>query len=83
MADGGARGRAQEICILLLEDSLDDAELLVRQLRDAGFAPQWQRAETEAEFLDSLKQDWDVILGDYNLPQFDALHALALLRQRQ
>jgi diguanylate cyclase (GGDEF)-like protein len=68
--------------VLILEDSIMDAELMVHELRRAGFDPQWQRVETEADFLAQLDQELDIILADYSLPQFDAQRALEHLNQR-
>jgi PAS domain S-box-containing protein len=62
--------------VLILEDQPADAELMLYELRRAGFAPVWERVETEAEYLAHLDQSLDVILADYHLPQFDALRAL-------
>ncbi len=59
-----------------------DAELMVHELRRAGFDPQWQRVETEADFLAHLNQELDVVLADYSLPQFDAQRALEHLKKR-
>jgi len=70
------------IRVLVLEDRPADAELMVRELRRAGFEPDWQRVETEAEYLARLHPGLDVILADYTLPQFDALRALRLLREQ-
>jgi PAS domain S-box-containing protein len=67
---------------LIVEDRPADADLMLHQLRQAGFAPDWKRVETEEDFLANLGEDLDVILADYSLPQFDALHALHLLRDR-
>lgn len=58
-----------------------DAELIVRELRRFNFAPSWERAETEEEFVRLLNPDIDVILADYNLPQFDGLKALKKLQE--
>ena len=68
------------IRVLILEDEQADAELIVFQLRRSGYEPLWKRAETEAEYLACLKEEPCVILADYNLPQFDAPHALRLLQ---
>lgn len=68
---------------LLLEDSPLDAELLEHELRRSGFAPIGQRVDTEEDYLASLDPSLDVILADYNLPQFDALRALHLLQERK
>ncbi len=68
--------------VLLVEDNPADARLVLRELRQAGFEPDATRADTEPEFLASLDPALDVVLCDYNLPQFDALRALALARER-
>jgi signal transduction histidine kinase len=67
--------------VLILEDRPADAELMLYELRRVGFEPYWQRVETEADYLAHLHADLDVILADYSLGQFDALQALALLRE--
>src|SRR5262245_11747717 len=67
---------ATPLRVLILEDQPADAELMLYELRRAGFAPVWERVETEAEYLAHLDQSLDVILADYHLPQFDALCAL-------
>ncbi len=68
--------------ILILEDQLADAELMLHELRQAGFDPEWQRVETEEEYLAALSPDLSLILADYSLPQFDARRALNLLQGR-
>jgi len=68
--------------LLLLEDSQSDAALILHVLRRAGFAVDWRRVETEAEYLAALDPALDLILADYMLPQFDALQALQLTRER-
>lgn len=66
--------------VLILEDDLMDADLMVLKLKSAGFDPNWNRVETEAEFRNALNSQLDVILSDYTLPQFDAPGALDLLK---
>ena len=55
---------------------------MVHELRRAGFDPQWQRVDTEGDFLAHLNQELDVVLADYSLPQFDAQRALEHLKKR-
>jgi diguanylate cyclase (GGDEF)-like protein/PAS domain S-box-containing protein len=68
--------------VLVLEDSATDAELEIRELRRAGFDPEWQRVETESEFTAALALPPELILADYALPHFDGLTALAQVRAR-
>ena len=76
-------GESNRINVLVLEDRSSDAELMIAQLREAGFEPTWQRVETEKEYVKSLNIGLDLIVADYQLPQFDALRALQLLRSRE
>ncbi len=68
--------------VLILADSAANAELVVRELRRAEFDPQWQRVDSEADFLAALNLAVDVIIADYSSPQFDGLRALELLQGR-
>jgi signal transduction histidine kinase/FixJ family two-component response regulator len=70
------------ICVLILEDRADDAELMLHELRRAGFEPEWRRVQSEADYLVQLEPPPEVILADYTLPQWDALRALQLLQER-
>src|SRR4051794_11847125 len=68
--------------ILILEDCQADALLMLHELREAGFEPDWTRVDTETDFLTQLGQEPSVILADYHLPDFDALRALRRLQQQ-
>ena len=67
--------------VLILEDRPADAELMVEELRKAGFEPQWRRVETERDYLAVLDLSVDVILSDHSLPQYDSAHALERLKE--
>ena len=70
--------------VLIIEDSQDDTELLVRELRKAGYEPVYQRVDTAVDMSRALDEGgWDVIASDYSMPQFDTLAALSLLHERQ
>ena len=66
--------------VLLLEDSVADAELVLHTLRRAGFAPSVSRVETEEDFLDQLQSPPDIILADFTMPEFDSLRTGAPAR---
>ncbi|MEI9961248.1 MAG: response regulator [Limisphaerales bacterium] len=67
--------------ILLVEDNPNDAELVLNELRRAGFDPKWKRVQTEPDFLDEIKNLPDIILSDYSMPKFSGLRATELLRE--
>jgi len=67
--------------ILIAEDSPEDAELMVAELRRAGFDPKWKRVETEPDFLDELAKIPDLILSDHSMPQFSGLRAAELVKE--
>lgn len=68
--------------VLIVEDSQDDTELLVRQLQRGGYDPTYQRVEDAAVMEAALKQQaWDIVLSDYNMPRFSSPAALKLLQE--
>jgi two-component system, cell cycle sensor histidine kinase and response regulator CckA len=71
----------QSLQVLIIEDSESDYALVVRLLGKGGFAVKSERVENAGQLRAALqKQDWDVIIADYSLPQFDAPAALAILQ---
>ncbi|TYQ28134.1 response regulator [Pseudanabaena sp. UWO311] len=68
--------------VLSIEDSEDDALLVMRELRRAGFTVVWERVETAEDLQNALtNQTWDVIISDYHLPKFNASRALQIVKQ--
>ncbi len=74
---------SEAVRVLIIEDDPADAELMVRELERAGFAPAWERVETADDYLAALARAPEVILSDSKLPLFDGLEALDLLNQRR
>jgi len=72
---------SQPIKTLIVDDSPNDTELVVRELYRAGFDPHWLRVETEADYIANLSPDLDLILSGYAMPHFSGLRALALLKR--
>jgi len=70
--------------ILYLEDDPRDAELVQETLSGEGIRSDLVRVDTEAEFLASLQTgEFDLILADYTLPDFDGLSALKLAQRNR
>ncbi len=69
--------------VLIVEDSEDDAELLVYELEHGGYAPVYERVDTPSAMNAALdKQQWDIVVADYTLPSFSGPAALNLLQER-
>jgi diguanylate cyclase (GGDEF)-like protein len=63
--------------LVVVEDSVIDAELVARHLAKAGLDVVMHRVQTESEFVSALHEKRpDVILSDFSLPQFSGLRAL-------
>jgi len=69
--------------VLTVEDSENDALLLVRQLERGGFDVDFKRVDTPEAMNEALlAQTWDIILCDHVMPNFSAPAALEVLRER-
>jgi PAS domain S-box-containing protein len=69
--------------LLIIEDVEDDAILIVRALKRAGHDPVYERVDTEAAVRAALDRGpWDIVVSDFNMPQFSGTAALQLLRAR-
>ena len=74
-------GAKLPLSVLVVEDSEFDARMLVGLLKSGGFIPTFKRVETASEMVEALNHEkWEVILADYNLPEFSAPKALEVLR---
>jgi len=67
---------------LIVEDSEDDTELLLRELRRGSYEPVFVRVDTPETMRSALEsKQWQVVFSDFTMPQFNAFDALAMLRQ--
>jgi len=76
--------QGEALRVLIIEDSEEDTDLLVMELRRGGFSPLYQRVDTAASLASALDHaKWDVIISDYSMPRFTLAEALAMLKARQ
>src|SRR5437867_1753629 len=69
--------------VLIIDDVHEDAELMVLELRRAGFEVRPHRVDSAAGMSAALdRENWDVILCDYTMPNFTYQAALSLVRDR-
>lgn len=69
--------------LLLVEDNPSDADLAVSELRRQGFAVIADVVQSAEEFAQRLHANvYDIVIADYNLPQWRGIDALELIRER-
>lgn len=74
---------SRQLKLLLVEDDDNDLELVLLRLRDDGYEPDYERVQTAEGMAEALRrrQDWEIVLSDYSLPNFNAPLALTVLQQ--
>lgn len=79
MEDYKYHNMEKELKILVLEDIQTDAELVIFEIKKNEIKFNYKRVETEIEFREALyTYKPDIILSDYNLPQFTGMQALEI-----
>lgn len=69
--------------VLLVEDSEQDARLVLRELKRGSYEPSHERVHTPEGMAEALsRQAYDVVLCDHSMPRFDSLAALRMVKER-
>jgi two-component system, cell cycle sensor histidine kinase and response regulator CckA len=69
--------------VLIVEDSENDAVLLIRHIKRSGYEIIHERVDSAAAMSSALeKSQWDFIIADYAMPSFSGSAALALLKSK-
>src|SRR5207245_10956360 len=71
------------IRVLLIEDSLEDTELIIRRLEKGGYEVDFERVESEPAAKAALDRDWDLIVCDHTLPHVSGSNSLTIWRSKQ
>jgi len=91
LADDSTDGSTTEACnvrptlrVLLVEDDPADVELVLLALESEGFQVSSDTVQTVDDFTRRVRTGvYDVILADYNLPQWQGMEALEILRKER
>ncbi len=68
--------------VLIVEDSEDDALLVVRRLRQGGYEPEHLRVDSPRAMSAALEErEWDIIITDHNMPEFSSDLALEAVNE--
>src|SRR5215467_773899 len=73
---------SRPVNVLMVEDSENDAELLLLELKRQGFAPVSTRVDSGRALRKELtKGGWDIVISDHNMPSFTGDEALKLVKE--
>ena len=65
--------------VLIVDDSPDDAELLIHEIRKGGYCETARRVDAAGAMRTALEETgWDLIISDYSLPGFGGREALTI-----
>ena len=73
--------------LLLVEDSENDAILLLRELRRGGYDTSHERVDTPEDMKSALREadrrgePYEIVISDYYMPRFRAPEVLILLKE--
>src|SRR5258708_1068025 len=69
------------LCVLIVEDSEDDAVMVLRELKQAGYDGDFKRVDRSDALKASLAaRQWDLVISDFSMPRFSGTDALKLVR---
>ena len=75
---------SNSIRVLIVEDLINDAELIVRRLQLGGYMPVFKRVDTPEAMNAALAEDtWDIVISDFMMPKFSGFAALELLQEKR
>jgi two-component system, cell cycle sensor histidine kinase and response regulator CckA len=78
MSQAAVKTEATPLRVLIVEDSEEDADLIVLELRRGGFDPVCRRVENAEQMAKALNDgEWDLVLSDYSMPE-----ALAMVQAK-
>lgn len=71
----------KKLKILMIEDNEDDYLLIQRELTRAGINASFMKTDTAEQTEIAVRSyAWDIIISDYNLPNFSGLRALEICK---
>lgn len=68
--------------LLIIEDSEDDAALVLLHLRQGGYNVASERVYSAHGLETALVKKWDIVVSDHSMPQFSGPEALKMVRAK-
>lgn len=75
------RFNMEKIKILLVEDNIDDAELILMEITNGGFDVEYDCVSDREALRSALKNNWDIVISDYSMPAFSGIEALEMVKE--
>jgi PAS domain S-box-containing protein/putative nucleotidyltransferase with HDIG domain len=73
-----------DLRVLIVEDSEDDADLLLHELKRGGYNPIFERVDSRKQMVGALEtKEWDLILSDFAMPGFSGHAALDIWKEKE
>jgi signal transduction histidine kinase/DNA-binding response OmpR family regulator len=73
--------RPSRIKVLLVEDFEFDVEAIIRALKDEYEVVEFSNVYSRRDYIKALDDDYDLIISDHKLPDFDSFDAFDILRE--
>lgn len=68
--------------VLIVDDSEDDAKLILRELQRSGFDPDHERVDNAEDMRAALgRKTWQIAISDNTMPDFNSFRALEIIHQ--
>jgi signal transduction histidine kinase len=75
-------GTSKTLRVLIVDDSENDAIVLLHALRKADYHPIYERVWSASAMKAALQgQSWEIVISDFHMPGFGGLEALQLLKE--
>jgi signal transduction histidine kinase len=82
MSQAAIRMGTVPLHVLIVEDSEEDADLIVLELKRGGYDPVCRRVDNATDMKRALEEhNWDLVLSDFSMPDFSMPQALTLAQQ--
>jgi diguanylate cyclase (GGDEF)-like protein len=73
---------SEKLNLLIVEDSENDALLLIRHLKNGGYDPQYEIVFNQHDLDQALlSRHWDIVISDHNMPNFSSELAISTVQK--
>jgi two-component system, cell cycle sensor histidine kinase and response regulator CckA len=83
MSHAAVQAETMPLRALIIEDSEEDADLIVLELKRGGYEPACRRVDSADGMTKALAEhDWDIVLSDFSMPRFSVMEALRVVSEK-